>query len=510
MKIIAVCCGLILLTSNLVLSQELIIKGKIKCYNANENSTKGAENVVVVPAFKPSLAAVTASAPPGYFELNTGMPLSKLQDKIVTIYAISRCADCRELGKKVFISEDQDRQNRNDNKQYVTVKDWLLSANCRVTELHPLAADSVVRMVMRQPEQNLENISAASALTGAPVFLNFLSSVVTWAGYTGFPSGQFRIQSFDSGRINYGQFLLASPMILSANTGFNFSPSRDMSEAVFWNPSAIAFGRKPANVSLFTNLKNNGKLAGFFRLSKEISLGAGLIYTAQDEFRKAVYVDGFGSTLNVDTVKMKLKEYAAFVSPVYKVTNNLSIGLSAKSIWQDFNVPVSVFVEAKNDQGFGTFTDTTITKQVFEFDLSATYKISNALQFGLNLMNLAGSELYSDAFVPEQANIPVQDLRSVGLGFDYKLQRLNLGIDALFTKDGLWDAAVGANFVPFNNALISGGFAVKQMSYSLAFRIKNFRISYVNDNGWIANDSRVGKSGILNGKIYGGFVFDLD
>ena len=79
----------------------------------------------------------------------------------------------------------------------------------------------------------------------------------------------------------------------------------------------------------------------------------------------------------------------------------------------------------------------------------------------------------------------------------------------LFTGEGLYDAALGVNYVPFNNALISAGIAVKQLSYSLAFRIKHFRITYINDNGWLVNERRSGKLDILNGKLYGGFVFDF-
>jgi len=58
--------------------------------------------------------------------------------------------------------------------------------------------------------------------------------------------------------------------------------------------------------------------------------------------------------------------------------------------------------------------------------------------------------------------------------------------------------------------LLSAGFAVKQLSYSFAFRMKFFRIAYINDNEWLVNERRTGKSEILNGKIFGGFIFDLN
>lgn len=518
MKIIAICLGLLFFPGINLISQELIIKGRIRCINTTENSTKGAENIIVVPAFQPSLATITGSQPSGYFELNTGVPLAKLQDKLVSIYVVSRCTNCREIAKRVFISEDQDRQNRNDTRQYVTIKDWMLNTNCQVAELKPIAADSVLNLVVKQPGQNLDNVSAATALTGAPVFLNFLTSITPVIG--ALPNdGRFRLQTLEPGKISYGQFLLSSPMSHSANTGFNFSPSRDMSEAAFWNPSAIAFSKKPKNLSLLTNVKNNVKLGGFLKVSETISLAAGGIYTVQDERRKSVFVRlpivDLDDTLRVDSLKMNLKEYAAFFSPVFKVNNQFSVALTVKSVWQDFNIPYNVLIADAGNGPIGTFTDTIIKNQYFDVDISATYKLSKSLQLGVNLMNLAGTEIYSDAFGPGQSQaynsgIPMQNLRSLGLGLTYKWQRLNVGADVLFTEDELYDAAIGVNYVPFNNALLSGGFAVKQMSYSFAFRIKNFRIAYINDNDWMVNERRTGKSAILNGKIYGGFIFDLN
>ncbi|HYO21915.1 MAG TPA: hypothetical protein VER36_05885, partial [Flavisolibacter sp.] len=84
------------------------------------------------------------------------------------------------------------------------------------------------------------------------------------------------------------------------------------------------------------------------------------------------------------------------------------------------------------------------------------------------------------------------------------------GADFLLTQDDFYDASIGVNYVPFNYALLSAGIAVKQLGYSFAFRMKHFRIAYVNNNEFFVNETKKGKSGILNGSIYGGFIFDLD
>jgi hypothetical protein len=506
-KIIIYCCSLLFIYNDST-SQTLIIKGKVRCLNQSTNSTKGAENIIVVPTFMPSHATITVSRPSGYFEFNTGLPIAKIQDKMVTIYVVSRCSNCKEVAKRIFISEDQDRQNRDDAKRYVTVKDWMLNTNCQEAELIPLAADSVLKLIVKQPEQNLDKVSAATSLVGTPALLNFLTTLTTVVG-TITNSGTFQIKTIFPGKIKYGRFLLSSPLTHSANTGFNFSPSRDMSEAVFWNPSAIACSRKPNNISLLTNAKNNVKLAGFYRVSKKIMFGAGGIYVLQDERRRSAFesISSPGNIVTTDSAVMKLKEYAVFISPVYNVSNKFSVALTFKSVWQNFNIQDKLII---NPVPPNIFKNIDIKKQHFDIDISATYKVTNAFQVGVNLMNLAGTELYADAFTPKQSNIPIQKQRSLGLGLVYKWQRLNIGTDLLFTQDGFYDAALGVNYVPFNNALLSAGFALKQLSYSFAFRIKHFRIACINDNNWLINEQRKGRSKILNGKIYGGFIFDLN
>ncbi|MBK8449296.1 MAG: hypothetical protein IPL42_04390 [Saprospiraceae bacterium] len=159
------------------------MKGRIKCLNQSPNSSKGAENVVVVPTFVPSKACITASQPAGYFEFNTGIPFQNLQDKQVSIYVVSRCKDCEDIEKRIFISEDQDRLNRDDTKRYVTIKDWMLNANCKQAEFKALKADSVLRVVVKQAKEDLEKVSSATALVGGPTFFEFFNFTYIFRRY---------------------------------------------------------------------------------------------------------------------------------------------------------------------------------------------------------------------------------------------------------------------------------------------------------------------------------------
>ncbi len=119
-------CFCSLVVNQTAIGQTLIIKGRVRCLNQSANSTKGAENIVVVPTFMPSKSTVTASTPPGYFEFNTNTAFSRLQDKQVSIYLVSGCNQCAQVVKRLFVSEDQDKESKDPAKSYMTIKDWKL------------------------------------------------------------------------------------------------------------------------------------------------------------------------------------------------------------------------------------------------------------------------------------------------------------------------------------------------------------------------------------------------
>src|SRR5690606_17255762 len=186
--------------------QDLIIKGRVRCNNQSAHSTKGAENIIVVPTFRPSRSAITATSPSGYFEFNTGIPLKTLQDKQVNVYVVSRCASCRDIVKRVFVSEDQDRQNKDDSKSYVTIKQWMLANNCEEVELTPFQADSVLREIQQQPDQKLAELTNATAIAGTPALLNLLTTLTTVLVPVPPAEDLFRTIELLDGKINYGNF----------------------------------------------------------------------------------------------------------------------------------------------------------------------------------------------------------------------------------------------------------------------------------------------------------------
>jgi hypothetical protein len=388
-----------------------------------------------------------------------------------------------------------------------------MNAGCKNTELNPSQSDSVYNSIIKQPATDLSRASALNTVTAAPSFLNLLTQLALAPVIVN--SGTFFVKDSNSVinqavvRENYGGFLFASPMIHTANTGFNFAPSRDLSESVFWNPAALAHSPYAGSVNLLTNIKNNIKFSGSVRITDFLTLGAGGIYTQQDEFRKTQYDFLSDTVLHL----RKLKEYAVFLSPSIRIGHQFGIGVAVKSVWQTFNVPQSIFITTSPNKN--EFTDSTVKKQYFNADVSFSWRIIPALQLGINVMNIAGDELYADATVPvKQGNgsvieIPVKKQRSLGAGLTYKWRQFNLGSDVLITEDSLYDVSVGANFVPFNNGLISAGYVFKHKTFSASFRWKQFRIAYIDDNNLMQNQEHPGKATILDGRIYTGCVFNF-
>jgi hypothetical protein len=510
MKTLILFTGLFTIVAGTVNAQEVVIKGTLRCTNNGvTTSTKGAVNIIIIPSFNPKAAVATTTTPQGFFQINTGWNARDLRDKDVTLYIITKCSSCKKI-QRVFISEDLDKRNTDPTKLYVTVKGWKILENCTESELPDILSEQLLDSARRLTAQDISGKAPGSQAMSPVSFINLFQKLV--APVATVNTGLFKTINIDPGKIRFGIFLHSSPMTNTDNTGFNFSPSRNLSEAVYWNAAAIAHSSKPNNISLLANFKNNIKLSGYQQISKNFYVGLGGIYTKQDQ-RRDLTVQKVGSNGSDDifsvTRSEKLEEFAVFLAPVYKFNDNISAGVTLKSMWQQFNNPNLVAMEQDNGTAYNFFIDDTIQRQNFDVDLSFNYKITKSLQAGISVMNVAGTKLYADMFIPDSANQSYVNQRAYGVGLCYKIGRLNAGVDALFTDKEFYDASLGVNYVPFNNGLIAAGYAFNQQSFSVSFRLKNFKIAYINDNSLVINDVKVAKSKIFDGKIYSGFVFDF-
>lgn len=506
--------ALIALLALNVSAQEVVIKGTLRCMNNGvATSTRGATNIVIIPSFNPAASVATTTTPEGFFQINSGWKAADLKDKDVTLYIITKCSSCKKI-ERVFISEDLDKRNTDPTKLYVTVKNWKLLENCQNMDLPDIMSEKLLDSAQHLPPQDISGKDPGSPALAPVSFINLFEKLATIAVTQNV--GLFKVTAIQPGKIKYGVFLHSSPMTNTDNTGFNFAPSRNLSEAVFWNAAAIANSNKPDNISFLANFKNNMKLSGYQQITKQLYLGLGGIYTKQDQISQ-LQIIGIG-VLNggeiFDNVNHpeKLQEFAAFLAPVYKINDRLSAGVTIKSIWQQFNNPDLVAMEqagGSDNESYNFFQDDSIRKQSFDADVSVSYKINGFLQAGASIMNVAGTKLYAGEFVPDSSNQSYVNQRAYGVGLCYKRERLNVGVDVLLTDKELYDASLGVNYVPFNDALIAAGYAFKRESFSVSFRLKHFVIAYIYDNDLVINDVKIAKSKVFNGEIYSGFNFDF-
>src|SRR5690606_33822012 len=263
---------------------EVIIKGTLRCMNnVVATSTRGAVNIVIIPSFNPAASVVTTTTPQGFFQISTGWDIKALRGKDVTLYITTKCSSCKTI-QRVFISEDLDKRNTDPSKMYVTIKGWKILENCSNTELPDILSEQLLDSAHRLPPQDISGTAKGSSAMSPVSFLNLFQKLVGPVATAN--QGLFNVISLDSGKIKFGRFLHSSPMTNTDNPGFNFSPSRNLSEAVFWNAAAIANTNKPNNISLLANFKNNIKLSGYQQIARQFYVGLGGIYTTQDQRRE--------------------------------------------------------------------------------------------------------------------------------------------------------------------------------------------------------------------------------
>jgi hypothetical protein len=487
---------ILLALSSQGIAQPLTINGTIRCINKNTNSTRGLENVLIRSDVS-KISTPTQTNPAGYFQLQLPeVQFRDLKNQTIEVKVYSRCGECKESVYHPFV-----------DKPTITIDRWRLPANCTEYELTPKSLDSIKDIAANyEPRNYKKNIASSSALA-SPALLNVFTGLVKVVGVISNIGGQFPATTLFPGKITYGEFLLGSHLYKSANTGFNFAPERDFSDVMFSNLAAAVQSTKENNITVMTNFRNYGKFGGFAKISPTVTIGGGFIFATQDEFRTVDFSRPSAPGL-VDSFPMKLNEYSISVGPSIAVTKKLSLGVNLKLIHQNMNIPETLYVDVTKPVPSYT-TDSTIRRNIVDLDLSAYYQVSESLVMGINLMNLAGTNLYADAFVPGADTINEIKQRAVGIGATYKIKRVNIGADLVFGDGGLYDVSLGVNVVPFNHALISAGYTFKQHGYSISFRLRHFRIAYINDNDFMVSEKKKPDINIGNGKLFGGFVFDF-
>ncbi len=479
-------------------TQELQFRGRIKCSNdPSHRSTRGAEKLIVVPTALPTQSVYTTSDPnAGFYFINTGLDVKVLDDRTVRLLVITSCDECTEDITR-FISKDQLKY---DDHYFIDFGTKKIKHLCDDLEFDVVAIDTVMNKILAQENRDVKNEGWAAT----PALLNILFAIPPAAAPPpdSIVVDYLPIESTSEARITYGELLLYSSFANSSSGGFNFAPTRDFSETVFWNPAAIFEHADRANVSTSTNWRNQFKSTAFFKIKPGFGLGIGFLGSRQKDSRTL-----FNDEIDQDIrEQFRLRENATYISASWKPVSFLSIGLSGKWISQKFdNYQMIERTRVYNSGNLRRTEYETVTKEEeqshYDMDLSVYLPIHRSFRFGFNVMNLLNSKLFGSNYLSDESPTYVNQF-SYGAGMVYKYRRFNLGYEVLIHDQKVYNSTVGINIIPIDQLLLSGSWSTKYNAYSVSIKYGKFKTSFTNNQDLIFHEHRGNSSRFLIEKPY--------
>ncbi len=454
-----------LLSKNL-LSQNISFEGTVICEEMGLSDQKRpAKYVIVIPKARPDLSAISTDY--GYYKLN--LPYKSILDQSVTFFYVGK-TDTIEI-QKLFISREDvwDRQIRCPTKY--------LNQACERFENNYLEAESKLSLIQDKLYET-SNLDLYSSGAGGAGNLLYVFSLLGFAAAAP-PIDSTVIDTLTTGsfdispkKIIDGIFLKRGYSEFSQNVGFNFTPQRNMSEAVFWNASAIALASQH-QISLSSDYNRFLKASSIVKINNDLTVGIGLFWQFQKEYRKAF--------IESESVKDKFRsdELELIGSLAFKPWDNLSFGFSAKYLYQNVQSPLGIIRtrDYSNDkiikQDLSFILQNSSLNKV-DFDLSATVEPFPFLRFGMSLMNIFSTKFQTNDNLK-------QNLRALGIGATYQKKRVNIGGEINMTEDNNTIYQIGVNYIPLNHILINLGFSSYHDKVMVGFNYRNLFYTYNHD-----------------------------
>ncbi len=493
-------------------AQTLQLKGRIRCSNdINNLSTRGAENVLVVPSMLPKQTVVTGSEPPGFFVIDTKIKKELLYDKNIRLYVVSRCKTCRNISIKKFISSDQITYT--NSTPQITIQTKYIKGLCDSIEYVDIMSDLLLRKFHALNNSEYKDLVEKDYWVASPGLLNLLMFATALAPPEpdSIVTDVIPIERLNEAEIQYGKFLLHSTFVNSSNAGFNFAPTRDLSEAAFWNPASVFTYYKKVGFYGSTNWRNQLKLSAFAKFHKRIGVSIGFLESYQREYR-VLYNTEIPENEKPSSM-FRLNELALFSSVSFKLFESLGIGFTGKLMKQKFDNPQ--YIERRKE--YPGYVVRYITYDVIEnkhyhsdydMDLFLSYGFARHINLGVNFMNVFHSELTANNFLAREKEKKI-DQFAIGSGLTFKYGRLNIGVDMLYYNNKIYNLSLGLNVVPFDKAMIQASISTKENVYGIAFQYYRFKIGFINNRNLLLMKSTDSIITIERPYLYSSFVLEI-
>jgi len=272
-----------------------------------------------------------------------------------------------------------------------------------------------------------------------------------------------QVTSISPSRLKKGRLLSYSRSLFSSNTGFNTTPKRNMSEAVFWNASAISMSYFDQVSASWVFDPQFLRFSGTYRIKDSFGVGIGALFLEQEEERSARVKNP--CCVPTDTTSLdnfKAKEQGIFLSASLRLKgvakDRISLGITGKQLVQNIEIPLNIVPLRRTN---GVLNITSIKRQekrtTYDFDLSSTFKLSKKTTLGANILNVAGKKLLDedDLVIGKTQKI---SQREFAVGVVHQLKRVQLASEVFYREEEGTDIAVGVNYVPLNSAQIQAGY----------------------------------------------------
>lgn len=428
-------------------SGDVWIEGTTTCREQGKTELeRPAKCIIVMPKNTPEAAVVTHDN--GFYAIN--LPIKDVIDKKLTLSFFSMWGLIDEKTKYVWYDEIKGKKRTFKFPTMCLKKECELveeEGKCHLTQAHL----KTIRIRDEKPKKKKSRwkwwlatlipvVGGATSSASASAEL----SDSTGDGGSGPEISVKDIKNITEEKIEDGKLISYAFSGMSRNTGFLISPTRDIGDAVFFNPSAIALS-SISQLNAYSNFRYSQ--AGIAIPFKErFGLGLGLISLDQKDTRTA-----FTESNESHSSSFNTQELAVFLSGSKRLKENLSVGITTKYFSQDIETPEKIRITTYSS-GYKTksFITNKLEESFFDYDLSMTLNNTSSIQTGLSLMNIKGTELLTNDGKREK-------IRAVGIGASYKKKRMHLGSDVKLIENGDFDISAGINFVPFTNAKVNFG-----------------------------------------------------
>ena len=223
----------------------------------------------------------------------------------------------------------------------------------------------------------------------------------------------------------------------STNIGLNFSGGGREEVAVFGNASSLAFqDGSPFHAS--TNYSGSNPSQNFSYATHCLYKGSrsrfdlGALWIDQRSPVEVITEKG-----NSFSFPVSQEEYTLNLTWAYRFDERFSLGLSSKLKGQDLDLPVFVEIEnifAPNNQVIDRnirFINESIEENVFDLDLSSTYRFSDSWDLGIVVLNSINNKLFN-----EPGKEKSRSTRLFATGTSFKWKNNVLGLDFVYPEEG--------------------------------------------------------------------------